>query len=55
MMKRHGWLWERLISFSRLFHAALNSARGKRWRPEVLALHADLEYQILALQDDLKS
>ena len=55
MGRRHGWLWERLTSFAHPLHAAKQSARGKRWRPEVLRYHAELEYEILALQESLNA
>lgn len=49
-MKRVGHLWPELTSFRHLLRAARISARGKRFRPSVLAFHADLEPNLFDLQ-----
>jgi retron-type reverse transcriptase len=52
-MKRHGNLWPRLISFPNLLHAARKAERGKRFRPNVLAFHLDLEPNLWQLHHEL--
>ncbi|MFN9531622.1 MAG: reverse transcriptase domain-containing protein [Cyanobacteriota bacterium] len=48
-------LYPRLTSFASL-HAAAHQARlGKRYRPAVLAFHANLEEELLRLQEELRS
>jgi retron-type reverse transcriptase len=46
-------LWERLISFANLLAAAKKSARGKRFKPEVLRFHIELEHELHRLRDEL--
>src|SRR5262249_6710036 len=36
-MKRHGNLWENVISFEALLRAAVQARKGKRYRPNVAA------------------
>ena len=48
-------LYPRLTSFASL-HAAAHKARlGKRYRPAALAFHANLEAELLGLQEELRS
>jgi len=42
-MKRYGNLWQQVISFERLLHAAEQARKGKRFRPAVAAFHFDQE------------
>jgi hypothetical protein len=38
-MKRHGHLWEKVISFGALLRAAEQACKAKRFRPDVAAFH----------------
>jgi hypothetical protein len=38
-MKRHGNLWQHVLSFAALLRAADNARRGKRCRPAVATSH----------------
>lgn len=53
-MKRHGNLWDTLISFPNLLRAAKNSARGKRFLPPVLKFHSELEHELFKLGHELR-
>jgi retron-type reverse transcriptase len=48
-------LYFRLTSFANLLAAARRAQRGKRYRPDVLAFHANLEAELLLLQQQLRS
>ncbi len=48
-------LYPRLTSFANLHAAARRAQRGKRYRPAVLAFHANLEAELLWLQQELRS
>lgn len=48
-------LYPRLTSFANLQAAARRAQRGKRYRPAVLAFNADLESELLRLQEELRS
>ena len=52
-MKRHGNLWEHMISFESLLEAATKAQRGKRFRPAVARFHFNLERELLVLQEEL--
>lgn len=52
-MKRHGQLWDELISFPHLLAAALRAARGKRRRSDVARFWLELEKEVLLLQEQL--
>ena len=52
-MKRHGNLWDGMISFENLLGAAHAAARGKRFKPGVARFMFDLEPQLLRLHDEL--
>jgi RNA-directed DNA polymerase len=52
-MKRHGGLWESLVRYRNLFHAALRASRGKRALANVARFHFDLEQELCELQDEL--
>ena len=54
-MKRQGDLWDRMISFESLLHAAHAAARGKRFKPGVARFVFDLERQLLLLHEELAS
>ncbi|MBU6429827.1 MAG: RNA-dependent DNA polymerase, partial [Cyanobacteria bacterium REEB65] len=54
-MKRHGNLWEAIVSFENLERAYHLAAKSRRLRPEVLAFKQDLEGQLFALQSELRS
>ena len=48
-------LYPRLTSFASLQSAARRAQRGKRYRPAVLAFNANLEAELLRLQEELRS
>ena len=48
-------LYPRLTSFASLRAAARRAQRGKRYRPAVLAFNANLEAELLGLQEELRS
>lgn len=52
-MKRHGKLWDKLISWDNLVLAAHKAQRGKRDRVSVQGFNFDQERQLLQLQQDL--
>src|SRR5258708_13219805 len=54
-MKRHGNLWEQVISFEALLHAAEQARRGKRFRPAVAAFHFDQERALWKLHEELST
>ena len=47
-------LYPRLTSFASLHAAARRAQRGKRYRPAVLAFNAQLEVELLRLQEELR-
>ena len=54
-MKRHGHLWEQLISFESLLRAADKARQGKRFRPAVAAFHFDQERALWKLHEELST
>ena len=54
-MKRHGNLWDGMISFESLLLAAHAAARGKRFKPGVARFAFDLERQLLLLHAELET
>ena len=54
-MKRHGNLWEQVISFEALLRAADTARRGKRFRPTVAAFHSDQERELWRLHEELST
>ena len=52
-MKRHGHLFEQLVSWPNLLRAAWQAARGKRHRDNVLQFQFDYELELLRLQREL--
>src|SRR5208337_1664945 len=54
-MKRHGNLWDRMISFGSLLQAAHSAARGKRFKLGVARFVFDLERHLLLLHEELAS
>jgi retron-type reverse transcriptase len=53
-MKRVGNLYPAICSFDNLWRAAYAAQRGKRFRPDVLAFHYDLEGQLFRLRAELQ-
>jgi hypothetical protein len=54
-VKRQGNLWDGMISFENLLHAAHAAARGKRFKPGVVRFVFNLERQLLLLHEELAS
>ena len=54
-MKRHGYLWDGMISFENLLQAAHAAARGKRFRPAVARFGFHLERELWRLHEELES
>lgn len=54
-MKRHGHLFEQLVSFENLLAAAQAARRGKRFKANVAQFDFDLERELFALQQELRS
>jgi retron-type reverse transcriptase len=52
-MKRHGNLWEEMISFPSLLRAAEVARKGKRFRPSVAGFHFDQERALWKLHEEL--
>jgi len=52
-MKRHGQLFDKLVSWENLLAAERAAYRGKRFRPDVAAFHFRLEPNLLALRREL--
>ena len=52
-MKRHGNLWQQVVSFEALLRAADNARKGKRFRPAVAAFHFDQERELWKLHEEL--
>ena len=52
-MKRHGQLFDQLVSWHNLLKASWLAARGKRWRGNVAQFHFDLEFELLRIQREL--
>ena len=48
-------LFPRILSFSNLLAAARRAQKGKRYRPDVLAFHANLEPELFRLQRELEA
>ena len=54
-MRRRGHLFERVADYGNLLAAAHAARRGKRSRIDVARFVFDLEPELLALQDELRS
>jgi retron-type reverse transcriptase len=54
-MKRHGNLWQNVISFEGLLHAAEQARKGKRFRPAVASFHFDQERALWQLHEELST
>jgi len=54
-MKRHGHLWEQVISFEALLRAADKARKGKRFRPAVALFHFDQERALWQLHEELST
>jgi hypothetical protein len=53
-MRRHGGLWERLVSYPNLFRAVRRARRGKTGRPDVLAFEFHRERELCRLRRELQ-
>ncbi len=54
-MKRHGNLWQQVISFEALLRAAEQARKGKRFRPAVASFHFDQERALWRLHKELST
>ena len=54
-MKRHGNLWDGMISFENLLRAAEKARRGKRFRPAAARFFFHLERELTRLHEELAS
>ena len=54
-MKTYKHLYERICAFHNLYDAFRKARKGKRSRPAVAAFEVDLEDNLIALQDELRS
>ncbi len=54
-MKRFGHLYEQIYSFDNLLQAFYKARQGKRKKPNVVAFEANLEWELLRLQSELKN
>jgi RNA-directed DNA polymerase len=54
-MKRYGFLWDKIVSFSSLMTAARLAARGKSRRPDVARFMFDCENQVIKLETELNT
>jgi RNA-directed DNA polymerase len=54
-MKRFGHLWEGMVSFESLLHAAEKARRGKRLKPAAIRFFFHLERELLRLHEELAS
>lgn len=54
-MKTYKNLFEKVHNFENLYEAYKKARRGKRYRPDVNAFTADLESELIALEDELRS
>ena len=52
-MKRHGGLFDRVVTFENLLLAARKAARGKREKPTVARFEFHLEQELFLLQEEL--
>src|SRR5208282_5274132 len=54
-MKRHGNLWQQVVSFEALLRAADTARKGKRFRPSVAEFHFDQERALWKLHEELST
>ena len=54
-MKRHGNLWQHVLSFESLLRAAEQACKGKRFRPTVASFHFNLEHELWTLHEELST
>jgi hypothetical protein len=54
-MKRHGNLWQHVISFEAMLRAAEQACMGKRFRPNVADFHFNLEHELWTLHEELST
>lgn len=52
-MKRHGHIYEQIYDFENLYLAYLEARKGKRYRDEVLEFSANLEENLIQIQNEL--
>jgi RNA-directed DNA polymerase len=53
-MKRHGYLYSKIISFENLLLATKKAQKGKRYRDNVLTFNFHLESELLQIQTELR-
>lgn len=53
MAKSYGGLYPRIYDFEALYQACIRARRGKRQRPQVLQFEANLECELIQLQNEL--
>lgn len=53
-MKRYGYLWEQITCFPNLLQAAKKAQKNKRFNSNVLEFNADLEKNLLEIQQQLQ-
>lgn len=52
-MKRHGNLWNDLVSFENIYKAAMKAKKRKRWKNSFLYFQKDFEPNLIHIQDSL--
>lgn len=52
-MKRYGYLYEQIYDFENLYFAYLKARENKRYRPDVLEFTANLEENLIQIQNEL--
>ena len=52
-IKRYGNLYEKIYSFENLYNAYLKARKNKRYREEVLRFTANLEENLITIQNEL--
>lgn len=53
LMKRYGYLYEQIYDFENLYFAYLKARENKRYRPDVLEFTANLEENLIQIQNEL--
>ncbi len=54
-MKRHGYLFDRVVAFDNLLLSAHKTCLGKKANPAVARLYFNLEPELFRLQAELRS
>lgn len=52
-MKRHGDLWEKIISLENLNTAYLNARKGKRWQRKIMKFEENIISNLVYIQRSL--